>query len=672
MSSSCGNSDCPKTALPLASESQALCAGDLFKRFRDSTVNISVIPKFNISDFGFLENSTGPTVNTLYQLLPLSYSGFFYEKNGFIVSSSAFLYTLILALYALYSPFDDQSSRATPLPCPGGVVALPTVEQVIYQVFNPNSAQSLMDFFDIYITVFNVNGCGPSYVYRGCMVGVDFDTGVAVYRIDPCDAWNKCSAPIRTLPYLKFGVSKCYTPGNPVHVIAALSQNSPQTMASGTVVNNTNSVTNGNITYESIVTDIAGFAGYEGAPIIDQCGYVVGVVTGLTNVANPFALNQPSSYSAVTVFGVTSGFINHVVSKLIENAMAPNCSKSVFYSAIFGVAIYRHATLGLTYYYRTGSDIAILSSDVTYPQPILRQYDPAYCEINRQLAGIVVRNVYGAVSEVIEPCTRQNFPAFSSGKIQPQIPATFEGWCIEPLDLITGINGLQLGQLPNQVVLDTIMYQTQPCQTVSIEFMKICESYTQCHNLCSNVDDNLAFLFNMPDVYSQITCTGGNLATIAGPLLAWFLNSVSQVYRVNFLQYVIDTPDDSNILLNNINNSYDVPVIPGVSVNINYLNPVSLGCNTNTFLTALNDSQPVSANYVKLQSLTLGYAGSAASTYTYTIPDSFNVIISAAATSATLGYLESTSNISYVSSTGVLTVTFSSSITPNSIILYFY
>ena len=683
----CTTGDCVgKTALPISNEPTTLCGSEVFKRFKDAVVSVSAIPKFAFQTrqtntltgpsyyLGYPAPAgtpgTGPVSpsGTLALAVPLDYSGFFYEKDGYIVSSAAFLYLFVLAL--LYLAPNVLASVQTAKEVNGGtqpVYNAPpfpesdlantqyTLLQVIKTIFDPTQPQSLVDFFDFFITVFNVNGCGKSYVYRGYVVGVDFETGIAIYRIDPCDPWNKCSVCIKKHPYLKFGTSKCYTPGNSAHVIATQSQQSPQSMVSGTIVNNTSVQANAVITYEGVLTDIQVLNGAEGAPILDQCGYVIGVVTGRSGVLQQGA----SAYTASTVagvtavggtsyvptsqgtvnniavalqplrvasagaaFGVSASFINGVVDRLIEADLRPACSSFVLYNDIFGFNIYRHATLKICYYYRQGADIGLLAGEVVYPAYQERWYDPAYCEINRQLIGIVLKdNPSGALADAYEDCRALQFPIFQ-GKTVMQLPPDWVGFQVQALDLITGINGMPVGQLPTQITPSTLLYQLQPCDTVTIDFQKANEFYTHCHSLCTSLDDSLEWVFNLPNVYGTGTAVvdifvAQNLATYAA-LVGWFLNSLSQVQVATILSLILSNSQTPNSLfgttwtsaylsgalslsydpLNLLNNLTSTLFVPALDVNVNFLSSVCAGAVQSLaqgFLTSLPPSNSASA-----------------------------------------------------------------------------
>src|ERR1700733_4996117 len=86
--------DCPQTlALPLDSPTITLCSSELYKKFADSIVTIAAVPQFAVTVV-VPTGLTGPTGVTgatgayvPFPVLPVQTTGFFLEKEGFIVGS---------------------------------------------------------------------------------------------------------------------------------------------------------------------------------------------------------------------------------------------------------------------------------------------------------------------------------------------------------------------------------------------------------------------------------------------------------------------------------------------------------------------------------------------------------------------------------------------------------
>ena len=208
--------------------------------------------------------------------------------------------------------------------------------------------------------------------------------------------------------------------------------------------------------------------------------------------------------------------------------------------------------------------------------------------------------VYGQLAEAYEDCTVQQFPVFQNKTVVVPSP-DWIGYQLDVFDVITGLNNLPLGQLPTQITPETLLYNLQPCDTLSVSFLKASQSYTQCHELCTALGDSLYWVFNLPSLFNQTS--GVVEITSAAQLqqvLAYFILSISQVDRAYFASLALSgsvTPlgtygatllaqiiagtgnvytDPFNLL--SIANS--PTIVPAVSFNLNYLNTVQIGSQT--------------------------------------------------------------------------------------------
>jgi len=547
-----------------------LCPSDIYCTFANAGVNFRAIPKWRV-----VSSSQNETVSprsgiipapiedtnsfSLFEagIVPISYSGFYIE-DGFIVSSTDFLNIVFVAFLLFFFAMNDtykspgqrvNYSRQDPRPDQTDAFStLRTTLNMIQSVFTGQS--SISQWFDFYVEVFNVNGCGRSFIYKAFVVGADLRTGVAVYRIDPCDIWNKCLPEPCEQPYFKWGNSKCYTAGNRVYTIADFRTTGSQSLSSGIVIDNTNSARDGSITYEQIATTMDVALGAAGGPIVDQCGYLVGVITGLTNLGR-------------NAMGVTSDFIRRVVDTIIADAYQPGCDPHAYYSPFFGFILYKYGTANLCYRIKTADDLhqelvkmrlqdtldqqnqnppsAIVPVQVGKLEQLF--YSGEYCEINRELVGIILtKDPCGTLGDAIEQC-RQAAPIFK--KDCCSVYQILKG------DLITHIEGIPLGQLGIQTTPDTIFYSLLPCDCVKYVFYKADELYTKCHSLASELDDSLCWLAEVPpmppvnQLDSPDTPTDEQLVIFYIQLVTWSLNFLGQVTastlltNVNFLATVI-------------------------------------------------------------------------------------------------------------------------------------
>jgi hypothetical protein len=152
-------------------------------------------------------------------------------------------------------------------------------------------------FNQIFVDVFNVNGSGASWTYQARLVGVDGAADIAVLRISHSDNPNppklrKCH------PYLKFGSSLKYSPGNQVFSIGTLFRQDFQSIAEGIVRNNKALDQSGSVVYEMMSTTlpynafstvssgvITKLEAPDGAPILDVTGRVVGMIATAANTS---------------------------------------------------------------------------------------------------------------------------------------------------------------------------------------------------------------------------------------------------------------------------------------------------------------------------------------------------------------------------------------------------
>lgn len=129
----------------------------------------------------------------------------------------------------------------------------------------------------VYVRVYNVNGCGCSYLYEAIVVGVDPAANVAVLRIDETLIFNKDKPRLKLAPFIKWGKSCKYPVGSPAYTIGNANQ-SVRKFSAGVISDNRDVDVRFKY-YESVDTDIPFLEGLIGAPILDANGNAVGIVT---------------------------------------------------------------------------------------------------------------------------------------------------------------------------------------------------------------------------------------------------------------------------------------------------------------------------------------------------------------------------------------------------------
>lgn len=563
------------------SSAEPLCPREVYEKMGDAVVNLRTIPTFRCfwQDFVKASNCINPGTHYSAGVVPVTTSGFFIER-GYFVSGIPFVAVLLLAaLFVTYisamcwrpgmTPAELLAAASACCQCPGGEKGpftnkyhnIPGFIEVMRGIC---SGKSFADFFEFYAEVFNVNGCGENLIYRANLVGLDFETGVGVYRIEPCDTWNKWLPKIMTQKYLMFMSSKCYTPGHEVHTISNTRCGGSLSYSQGVVVDNANMSRSGDVTYEMLITNMDVGKGSEGAPILNSCGYVVGIVTGVTDCCN--------------AVGVTSSFISRVINAIVERACFvdtddgcdDDCTPHAMYIDLFGCICYLYGTIDWDFRGKTAIDMNQLflqsATDsipckpcdtnclpTAFAHPFApngvdpccdfdldnREYVENNSNIHRSLQGIIIScTPCQQLAEVVEECHNAN-PNYGRG--------CSEIFQIEKGDLVTRLNRAPLGDLPNQNTPLNILYSLRPCTCVELEFYKANERYSRCHYLNVKLNSSLCWLadfrpviskcLNFADVVDSIEAGTPDFSTITCFLsswihfIFWLLNAVPQVYR---------------------------------------------------------------------------------------------------------------------------------------------
>lgn len=142
----------------------------------------------------------------------------------------------------------------------------------------------------IYVRVYNVNGCGCSYLYEAVLVGVDGAANTAVLRIDETLIFNKDKPCLDKAVFLKWGKSCKYPIGSDAYNISNSNQTTRK-FSGGYVRDNADKDVRFKY-YESVDTDIPFFSGQVGSPILDSNGNVIAIATGRTGDINNDQVTQ--------------------------------------------------------------------------------------------------------------------------------------------------------------------------------------------------------------------------------------------------------------------------------------------------------------------------------------------------------------------------------------------
>lgn len=568
---SASNNTCP----PVAMTPKVWCNTEISDILSKATTGLLIIPRFKVFSelhIKFLEQVNGATHYTAGNL-PMRQTAFF-TKTGILVSTSAF--TSILAIASMVVTFSlpycwrpgtheasgMEDAFNTARHVPDGTTKyvnryanLPTFKSVMEDIC---AGGTFASWFEFYVDVMGVESQGQrcAQTYRAYWQGVDFNTGVATFKIDPSDIWNSCLPPLRQT-FLKFGNSKASTPGSTVHAIYDSKVTGPLTFNTGVVSNNAGLTRDGGVTYEVITTTIPVAEGAEGGPILNQCGEVVGIITGRTR--NGYAV------------GIASVFAEPIINMLVKAACIPDCTPYVHYVRVWGVRAFRHGTLDMQYHTATAADInqaflrvftgsdpcgachgdgfggdcAACCQGSDYWRE--RFYNYNNCQIDRSVRGVIIdTEPCGLLADAVEKCDIQN-PNYG--------PNIVRYTSLERGDKITHINGREIGALPHQTTPENIFYELLACTCVDITFSKESELYTQPHVISVRLEDNLMWIGDFlpmvgPSLHLDVAAISlsniqfnSDVSSLVQLMQAinthfnmvrWFVTAMPQVYRASF------------------------------------------------------------------------------------------------------------------------------------------
>jgi S1-C subfamily serine protease len=160
------------------------------------------------------------------------------------------------------------------------------------------------------VNVYNVNDSGKDYTYMARLVGVDGAGDIAVLKIHQDDKWNRDHPHIDSRqPYLKWGDSRQYAPGNALSIIGNSLGKDALSIVTGTVRNNRFVDHTGTVVYESITTDAHINPGNSGSPMIDIFGKIIGMASYTETV---------DGFNAENGGGPSQNFMEHVVKAIIH------------------------------------------------------------------------------------------------------------------------------------------------------------------------------------------------------------------------------------------------------------------------------------------------------------------------------------------------------------------
>ena len=409
-------------------------ATEVYCHFKDAIVNITGVSIATIS---------GAPITLTY-----SGNGFFITRRHFIVCP-AHLVILPPVLGAL---------RVPPPPLTGsGAITQPVPVQ------------------NIYVTVFNVNGTRDSYVYNATLVGVDGAGDIALLKLSPNSGCNSGAPKIKHChPYLKFGDSLKYSPGNKVFSIGTLFSPDFRSVAEGIVRNNKGFNQNDVVVYELMSTTLPYNAQItrlisgaltvlqspDGAPILDVTGHIVGMITVPLSISTPSAtsgLVNAAYNSDDYAVGVSQRFMRCVLKSLIKSYCQNKAQHQTVLLTDTGLGTtfwnYRKGFIGTSYQ---------VVDDRFYAGALSTSFGATGA------TGATCRRILGIVSNPVSGTGAAGFTG-PSGNVLPG-------------DLITHVNCTEIGNLPDQLALSTFDWRkiSGECAKLTIVHQNPTPAYSTC------------------------------------------------------------------------------------------------------------------------------------------------------------------------------------------------
>ncbi len=292
----------------------------------------------------------------------------------------------------------------------------------------PNFGRNVINF----VVVHNVNGTGKAYKYNFDIIGVDRRNDIAVIRIIPT-----CGSPqIKSQPYLQWGKSRKEKIGNKVGTIGDALTIDSRSFSTGVIRDNMYTSPTATSLLECVSSDVPVGPGNSGGPLLNESGKVIGVVFSygfLDGVAPNFTVAL-SQYAAERVVGQIL-CPTHANFEIIEDPFGPFIRR--IDTALFIIAFFVRPFSTL---YEVGTTNVDLQSTTMF----------------NQMIGVYVFNVLPE---------------------SPLIGLVSDG------DIITHVDGEEVGIYSKQVSLGTALLNRAPGDIVKIKYRKVSEGYCHLHKI---------------------------------------------------------------------------------------------------------------------------------------------------------------------------------------------
>jgi len=369
----------------------------------------------------------------------------------------------------------------------------------------------------IFVTVYNVNNKGHSFVYEADLVGVDGAGDIAILRINYKKQWNFCNPCIEPChPCFDFGNSREARDGDRAYVLGDFiannlfeaRPNAQPLIQEGLVADHRFLEHSGWVLPETVLVTAMACPPAVGMPILNGQGQIIAMqTTALKGVSFSFRGGFPTALPAGQGFvaGPSEFFMRRVVGALLAGNGIRNQNQHVQVVCDPAGSYYRYtkAYLGIAYEVMTGIDYDVTRDytpgDVGAFAPRVR-IGPNGEFLNspscKEIIGLRVVGVAGANpddvggvhgSGLYVPGGESTDPTF----LPDFLPISPMLGRIQPGDIITHVNNVALGDLGKQIALSLVTWRLTNKDQLEITYRRGGSSAANGDNAFTDNYDNL-------------------------------------------------------------------------------------------------------------------------------------------------------------------------------------
>ncbi len=457
----CKTGDCKVNKL------NALDAQEIHCKFSNAVVKVQ-------SEFILLGGAGGPPpvpITTATGLTPLgagTRTDKIIESNGFFIKGH---YIIVPAHAVLLPPSLTSIVNRYPLADPANT----TLGQIKDLMIRASR---------IFVSVYDVNGKGFSFVYEANLIGVDGAGDIAVLKIDSCGGWNSCNPKIEKChPYLRFGSSKNSNTGERVYLIGNSVGNSNNALVEGILSDSKYVDSTGTILPQSLLVSAPAYAAASGLPVLNAEGNVIAMQTANLSAVDINTAQIDSLSELGLLVGPTENFMKRVIKNLIKGTSnrCKNQRVELINDAIGSYYKYKKAYAGVAYdlfqgyMYDVTTEYGMMTPLSDQPR-IRLSATGAFLNVPncKQLLGVRVLGLAGL--NPLDGGVVNGFYYVPGGTgaapLVDFLPVSPLLGKLTPGDQITHIEGIELGDLKYQVAPAAITWRLYPGDRVEFKYRK--------------------------------------------------------------------------------------------------------------------------------------------------------------------------------------------------------